>query len=63
MILMEAITMSDILTDIGSIVTAAVTWMGTAATAITGNPLALTFILLPLMGVGIGLFKRISNLN
>ena len=55
--------MASILTDIGSIVTAAVGWMQTAATAITGNPLALTFILLPLMGVGIGLFKRIINLN
>ena len=57
------VSVGSILTDIGSIVTAAVGWMQSAATAITGNPLALTFILLPLMGVGIGLFKRIINLN
>lgn len=48
---------------IGDIVEAAVSWMGTAATAIAANPLALLFILLPLMGVGIGLFRRILNLN
>ena len=55
--------MASILTDIGSIVSVAVSWMTTAATAITSNDLALLFILLPLMGVGIGLFKRIINLN
>lgn len=55
--------MATYLTAIGDIVTAAVGWMGDAATAITGNPLALLFILIPLMGVGIGLFKRIINLN
>ena len=55
--------MSALLTDISSIVTAAVGWMGTAATAIASNDIALLFILLPLMGTGIGLFKRIINLN
>lgn len=55
--------MATYLTAIGDIVNAAVGWMGDAATAITGNPLALLFILLPLMGVGIGMFKRIINLN
>lgn len=55
--------MASYISTIGDIVTAAVGWMGDAATAITGNPLALLFILLPLMGVGIGLFKRIINLN
>lgn len=60
---METVTVATILTSIGSIVTAAVGWMQTAGTAIAANPLALTFILLPLMGAGIGLFKRIINLN
>ena len=59
----DPITISTLLSNISSIVTAAVGWMQTAATAITGNALALLFILLPLMGVGIGLFKRIINLN
>lgn len=60
---METVTIATLLTSIGSIVTAAVSWMQSAATAISGNPLALMFILLPLMGVGIGLFRRILNLN
>lgn len=55
--------MAAILENITSIVGAAVGWMGTAGTAIVGNPLALTFILLPLMGAGIGLFSRIIHLN
>lgn len=60
---METITIASLLSSISSIVTAAVGWMGTAATAIASNSIALLFILLPLMGVGIGLFKRIINLN
>lgn len=55
--------MTTYLSNIGDIVTAAVGWMGDAADAIVANPLALLFILLPLMGAGIGLFKRIINLN
>ena len=58
---MDPVTISSLLTNISSIVTAAVGWMQSAATAIAGNPVALLFILLPLMGVGIGLFKRIIN--
>lgn len=60
---METVTIATLLTSIGSIVTAAVGWMQQAGTAIAANPLALLFILLPLMGAGIGLFKRIINLN
>lgn len=55
--------MAAIIANITSIVTEAVTWMSAAGTAIVGNPLALLFILLPLMGAGIGLFKRIIHLN
>lgn len=60
---METVTIATLLTSISSIVTAAVGWMQTAATAITANPLALLFILLPMLGVGISLFGRIIHLN
>lgn len=60
---METVTIATLLTSIGSIVTAAVGWMQQAGTAIAANPLALLFILLPLMGAGIGLFRRIIHLN
>jgi len=60
---METVTIATLLTSISSIVTAAVGWMQTAATAIAANPLALLFILLPMLGVGISLFARIIHLN
>lgn len=60
---METVTIATLVAAIGDIVDAAVTWMTTAGTAIAANPLALLFILLPLMGAGIGLFKRIIHLN
>lgn len=60
---METITLASLLTDIGSIVTASVSWLQTAATAIASNPIALLFILLPMLGVGISLFGRIIHLN
>lgn len=55
--------MATYLGYISDIVTEAVGWMETTATAISSNSLALLFILLPLMGAGIGLFKRILSLN
>ena len=54
--------MSAILTDIGSIVTSAITWMTSFATFVTGNPLVLVFVLIPLVGLGIGLFRRLLSL-
>lgn len=60
---MATVTIASLLSTISDIVTSAVGWMGTAGTAIAENPLALLFILLPLMGAGIGLFRRIINLN
>lgn len=60
---METVTIASLLSTIGDIVDAAVDWMAAAGTAIAANPLALLFILLPLMGAGIGLFRRIINLN
>lgn len=52
--------MADILTSVGSIVTAAVGWMGNFLGTITtaGNEILLLFVLLPLVGLGIGLVKR-----
>jgi hypothetical protein len=55
--------MATYIGNITSIITAAVGWMGTAGEAIAANPLALLFILLPMMGAGIGLFRRIIHLN
>lgn len=56
-------TLATLLTDVGSIFTAAVGWVSTTAGAIEGEPLLLVFILLPLAGVGIGMFKRLLNVQ
>ena len=52
-----------ILTSVGSVVTSAISWMGSFITSITasGNELLLLFIIVPLVGLGIGLLRRLIN--
>lgn len=54
-------TANAIITAIGEVVTAGMTWLGDAATAVTGNTLLLTFTCISLVGVGIGLLKRVIS--
>ena len=54
--------MSTILSDVGSIVTAAVGWIGDYVGAITGNPLLLMFVVVAFVGLGVGLIRRIISL-
>lgn len=56
------ITISTILGNVTSIVTSAIDWMSDFATFVTGNPLVLMFVLIPLVGLGIGLFRRLLSL-
>lgn len=58
----EAVTVSSILTDVGSLVTAAIGWVGQFANAITGNPLLLIFVVTAFVGLGVGLISRIIRL-
>lgn len=52
--------MSAILTDVGTVFTQCVSWVGDVATAITGNVvLELFCIAIPLVGLGVGMFKRL----
>lgn len=53
--------MSTIITDITSIVTAAMGWVGQAVTVITANPLLELAVVLPFVGLGIGLLKRLLS--
>lgn len=55
-------TLSSMLTDIGTVVTQALTWVGQVATTITGNPLLLLFVVVAFVGLGVGLMKRIIRL-
>lgn len=57
--------MSAILQNITSIVTSAISWIGSYVGVITasGNEFLMLFILVPMVGLGIGLFKRLLRLN
>lgn len=57
----SSVTISSILSDIGSIVTAAFGWVTNAVNAITGSPLILIAVILPFVGLGIGLLKRLLS--
>lgn len=59
---MEAVTIATILTQVSSIVTSGITWVGQFVGAITGNPLILMFVLVSFVGLGIGLIKRLIRL-
>ena len=54
-----AVTVSTIVTNVTSLVTEAVKWTGSFATAITSNPLILTFVIVAFVGLGVGLIKRL----
>ena len=53
--------LAAILADIGSIVTAALSWVGSVITTITSNPLILMAVVIPFVGLGIGLLKRLIS--
>lgn len=56
--------MASIITSVGTVVTAGISWMGSYVTAITssGNEIILLFVCFPLIGAGIGLLKRMISL-
>lgn len=57
-------TMSTLISTVSSIVTAGIGWMGDYVSALTstGNELLLLFTCLPLVGLGIGLIRRMISL-
>ncbi len=54
-----AVTVSTIVTNVSTLVTEAVKWVGSFVSAITSNPLILTFVIVAFVGLGIGLIKRL----
>ena len=55
-------TMATLLTNVGDIVEEAIGWVGDVITVITSNPLLLIFVIVPLVGLGVGLTKRLLNM-
>lgn len=56
------VTLASILTDISSIVTACIGWVGDFMSVIAGNPLLLLFVCLPVVGLGVGIIRRLISL-
>lgn len=54
--------MADIIASVGSVVTAAVGWVGSFASTIASTPiLLLGVVCVPLCGIGVGLIKRLLS--
>lgn len=55
-------TLASLITDIGSMVTGAVSWIGSYVGAVTSNPLILAFVIVAFVGLGVGLINRLIKL-
>jgi len=55
--------MASMLTAVTDVFTAAIGWVSTVATTITSTPILLLFVVLPLVGLGVGLFKRLLSVQ
>lgn len=57
-----AVTISSLLTSIGSVFTSVIGWAGDVGAAIVGNPVLLLFcVAVPLVGIGVGMFARLLH--
>lgn len=56
------VTLATILADVSSVVTQALTWAGSVVTFIQDNPIVMIFVLVPLVGLGIGMVRRMISL-
>lgn len=59
---MTALTMEQIVTHIGTIVTGAVTWINAYLGVFYSNPIMLFFVIMSVVGLGIGLIRRMIRL-
>lgn len=60
---METATMSSLLTDLGTVVTQVMTWVGTIATTIVSTPILLVTTGFLVLGGAIGIFGRLLSKN
>lgn len=55
--------MANLISNVGQVFTGAIGWVGDVATTVTDNPILLIFCILPLVGIGVGLFRRLLSVN
>lgn len=56
------VAIATILSNVSSLVTEAVKWVGSFVGAITSNPLILMFVIVAFVGLGVGLIRRLVRL-
>ena len=54
---------SGILSTVGSVFTSSIGWVSDVATTVTDTPILLLFAVLGLVGLGVGMFKRLISVN
>ena len=57
----ETATLSSFLTDVTSVLTTATGWVATVASTIRSEPLLLLSVILPFVGFGVYLFRRLLH--
>ena len=61
-ILTDPVTVASLLTEVGSVFTAAIGWVGTVAGKVASEPiLLLACVGVPLVGLGVALFKKMLS--
>jgi len=58
---MTEITLANVLTSIGDVFEASIGWVGTVAETVAQQPLLLVGFVVGFIGLGVGLFKRLSR--
>lgn len=54
--------MAELISSITTVFTAAIGWVGTVASTISGQPILLmSCVAIPLCGLGVGMFKRLLS--
>lgn len=56
-------TLSSFLTDIGSVFTAVMGWLSDVGEAIVANPVLLVGVAVPVIFLGVNMFRRLLNIN
>lgn len=55
--------MASFLADVTTLITSAFQWVGTVAATVIAQPVLLAFTAVSLVGLGVGLYKRLLSAN
>lgn len=58
---MEGTTIATLMGNVGEIFTASMGWAAEVGSTVVETPVLLMFVVLPLVGLGISIFKRLLN--